>query len=86
MDALIHLRVPAATKARWVRESRAAGMRLTDWIIERVEARPMKQITPISIPAGMAFADLQLARDPATGDVAFCTAAADPADPDDLEI
>lgn len=40
MDALIHLRVPAATKARWVRESRAAGMRLTDWIIERVEARP----------------------------------------------
>lgn len=36
-DALIHLRVPAATKARWVRESRAAGMRLTDWIVEAVE-------------------------------------------------
>lgn len=36
-DSLIHLRVPAATKARWVRESRAAGMRLTDWIVERVE-------------------------------------------------
>ena len=36
-DALIHLRVPAATKARWVRESRAAGMRLTDWIVQRVE-------------------------------------------------
>lgn len=35
-DALIHLRVPAATKARWVRESRAAGMRLTDWITARV--------------------------------------------------
>ena len=33
---LIHLRVPAATKARWVRESRAAGMRLTDWITARV--------------------------------------------------
>ena len=40
-EALIHLRIPAATKARWVRESRAAGMRLTDWIIQRVEARPM---------------------------------------------
>lgn len=36
-DSIIHLRVPAATKARWVRESRAAGMRLTDWIVERVE-------------------------------------------------
>lgn len=32
-EALIHLRVPAELKARWVRESRAAGMRLTDWII-----------------------------------------------------
>ena len=36
-EALIHMRVPAATKARWVRESRAAGMRLTDWIVQRVE-------------------------------------------------
>lgn len=36
-EALIHLRVPAAIKGRWVRESRAVGMKLTDWIIERVE-------------------------------------------------
>lgn len=36
-EALIHLRVPGALKARWVRDSRAAGMRLTDWIIDRVE-------------------------------------------------
>ena len=36
-DSVIHLRVPAALKARWVRESRAAGMRLTDWIVERVD-------------------------------------------------
>lgn len=36
-DALIHLRVPAGLKARWVRESRAAGMRLTDWIVHKVE-------------------------------------------------
>jgi hypothetical protein len=40
-DALIHLRVPAATKARWVRESRAAGQKLSTWIIDRVEARKM---------------------------------------------
>ena len=72
-DSLIHLRVPAATKARWVRESRAAGMRLTDWIVQRVEAQPMKN-TQISIPLGMAFSDLRLARDPKTGDVSFDTA------------
>ena len=36
-DSIVHLRIPAATKARWVRESRAAGMKLTDWIIKRVE-------------------------------------------------
>ena len=73
-DAIIHLRVPAELKARWVRESRAAGMRLTDWIVERVEAQPMKQITPISIPKGVVFSDLRLERDPQTGDVSFDTA------------
>ena len=36
-DALIHVRVPAELKARWVRESRAAGMRLTDWIIQKID-------------------------------------------------
>ncbi len=44
-DALIHLRVPAATKARWVRESRAAGMRLTDWIVQRVERKETQMQT-----------------------------------------
>lgn len=61
-DATIHLRVPAATKARWVRESRAAGRRLSDWIIERVEGRMDMQA--IVIPAGMDFAELRMARDP----------------------
>lgn len=71
IDALIHLRVPAATKARWVRESRAAGMRLTDWIVERVEAQPMKAtLTKISIPEGLPFGALKLARD-ASGEVSF---------------
>lgn len=36
-DSLIHLRVTAATKGRWVRASRAAGMRLSDWIAGTVE-------------------------------------------------
>lgn len=36
-SALIHLSVPRETKARWVRESRAAGLRLTDWIVRAVE-------------------------------------------------
>lgn len=73
-DAIIHLRVPAATKARWVRESRAAGMRLTDWIVQRVESQTMGKSTHISIPQGVVFADLRLARDPQTGDVSFDTA------------
>lgn len=38
MDALIHLRVPAATKGRWVRASRAADQRLSDYITCAVEA------------------------------------------------
>ena len=52
-DALIHLRVSPALKGRWVRESRAAGMRLTDWIVSKVEAQPMHKSTPISISIGM---------------------------------
>ena len=73
-DSIVHLRIPAATKARWVRESRAAGMRLTDWIMQRVEAQPMQRRTPIAIPEGMAFADLGLARNLQTGAVSFDTA------------
>lgn len=33
----IHLRVTPDTKSRWIRESRAAGIRLAEWIILRVE-------------------------------------------------
>ena len=50
-ETLVHLRVSAATKARWVRQSRAAGMRLTDWIVHRVEAPTMPKITPESFAA-----------------------------------
>ena len=40
-DAQIHLRIPAAMKGRWVAESRKRGMKLTDWIIDRVEGSKM---------------------------------------------
>ena len=73
-EALVHLRIPAELKARWVRESRAAGMRLTDWIVQRVEAQPMEK-TAISIPLGMPFSELRLERDHKTGDVSFDTSA-----------
>lgn len=49
-EALIHLNVPAALKARWVRESRAVGMRLGDWILERVN----RQMPAIKIPDSLA--------------------------------
>lgn len=66
-DATIHLRVPASLKARWVRASRAAGLRLTEWIIAHVE-RDM--LTHIRIPDGVTFADLKLRREP-DGSVSF---------------
>lgn len=65
-DALIHLRVPASLKARWVRLSRANGQRLTDWLIKRVE-RPM---IVVRIPDDLAFADLRLSVEP-DGDLSF---------------
>ena len=38
-DTII-VRPPKGTKAKWVRQSQAEGKKLTDWIVERVEARP----------------------------------------------
>jgi hypothetical protein len=73
VTATIHISTTAARKAAWVRESRAEGKRLGDWIIERVEAS-MHKVVPISIPPDLSFADLKLARDPRTGDVSFDTA------------
>ena len=34
------VRPPKGTKAKWVRQSQAERKKLTDWIVERVEARP----------------------------------------------
>lgn len=38
-DALsvIHINVPRAIKARWVKESQTQGIKLTDWIIKTLE-------------------------------------------------
>jgi hypothetical protein len=60
-DAYIHLRVPAATKGRWIRASRTAGMRLTDWIVQKVEHQMQLELK-VSIPEGTDFADLKLER------------------------
>ena len=69
-DSLIHLRIPAATKGRWVRASRAAGMRLTDYIANAVEDYMQQQSARIAIPDDMDFSELRLARD-ADGAVSF---------------
>ncbi|EAS8533980.1 hypothetical protein EHZ41_21895 [Salmonella enterica] len=69
-DSLIHLRVPAATKGRWVRASRAAGMRLTDWVINAVETHMRQQMTRLAIPDNLDFSDLHLIREP-DGSVSF---------------
>lgn len=35
--ATVHLNVPPAVKAAWVLQSRAAGIRLTDWVTKHME-------------------------------------------------
>ena len=39
--SVIHITVPRELKSRWVKASQARGQKLTDWIIERLEARGM---------------------------------------------
>lgn len=46
-EAYIHLRVPAATKASWVRQSRSEGKKLTDWVVERIEGTMKKNAEQI---------------------------------------
>lgn len=50
-DALsvIHINVPRATKARWVRQSQAHGLKLTDWIISNMPATYTATISHHSI-------------------------------------
>lgn len=70
-ESLIHLRVPSAQKGRWVRASRTAGLRLTDWITQIVEAHLMNQaLTTLRVPDDLDFSELKLSRDP-DGAVSF---------------
>lgn len=69
-DDTIIIKAPAGTKSSWVRQSQRAGMKLSDWLIERVEAQPMKKLVAIVIPADVPFSELNLARD-ADGSVSF---------------
>lgn len=48
----IHLRVPAELKAAWVRESREAGSRLSDWIVSAVELRKRRESAAETSAAG----------------------------------
>lgn len=36
--SVIHINVPRDIKARWVRNSQAQGLKLTDWIIKQLES------------------------------------------------
>ncbi len=69
-ESLIHLRVPAATKGRWVRASRVAGKRLTDYITCAVDAYMQQQLARVAIPEELDFDDLHLKRE-ADGSVSF---------------
>lgn len=69
-ESLVHLRVPAALKGRWIRASRAAGMRLTDWITQAVEAHMTRTLATLQIPDDLDFSALKLSR-AADGGVSF---------------
>jgi hypothetical protein len=45
-------------------------MRLTDWIVDAVEAHMQQQMAKVAIPDDLDFSDLRLARDP-DGSVSF---------------
>ncbi|AXE32749.1 hypothetical protein DK842_17960 [Chromobacterium phragmitis] len=71
MDEIpIHLFVPRAAKSRWVWASRAAGMKLSDWLSQAAEAHMQQQLARVAIPDNVDFSDLRLARD-SDGHVSF---------------
>jgi len=41
-SALVHLRVPRELKARWVRQSRAQGLKLSDWLVNAITTHEME--------------------------------------------
>lgn len=63
LELIIHFRVPASVKGRWVRASRAAGLKLTDYVVQAVEAYMQQQVARIVIPDALDFSALKLRRD-----------------------
>jgi len=55
-NAIIHLRVPASLKARWVRQAQSEGKKLSDWITQRMEQAVHPKVT------GIASADVDVQR------------------------
>lgn len=52
-DDTITIRAPAGTKARWVHQAQAARLKLSAWVLERVEPKPAQQVTrPQVLPGG----------------------------------
>jgi hypothetical protein len=70
--SVIHLNVPAIKKARWVRASRAAGVKLTDYIANAVECYMKSQLLQIQIPDSIKFEDLALHME-SDGSISFNT-------------
>ena len=62
-DSIVRLRVTAEQKARWVRESRAAGMRLTDWIVARIDGQKGKTMIQYTIRPSVLTVDTRAAAD-----------------------
>lgn len=50
MTDTIVLKVPPGTKARWVHQSQSEGRKLSDWVVDRVEAPPGSRSADQAIP------------------------------------
>ena len=48
-DDTIVIKAPAGTKARWVRQSQAVSMKLSDWIVQSID-RPANKLGAIPCP------------------------------------
>lgn len=44
MTDTIIIKAPAGTKARWVRQSQAVGLKLSDWVIQGVDRPANKHV------------------------------------------
>lgn len=49
IDDTIVIKVPAGTKARWVRQAQREGRKLSDWIIQRMEQPVQPQTTTAAV-------------------------------------